>query len=77
MWTQTVQPLIWLARRFTSSIVAVGSPVLFAAAPSAISGCVAAPTTKAGWGMRADIGVSCHLVLCASVTLLTDAGRRR
>src|SRR3954454_14743945 len=61
MSTQTLQPLIWLARRGTSSrLTGVGvRPIALA---SALRPSIAPATTKAGLGMRAVVNMGSGLL---------------
>src|SRR3954470_3743035 len=61
MSTQTLQPLIWLARRCTSSrLTGIGvRPIAFA---SALRPSIAPATTNAGLGMRAVVNMGSGLL---------------
>ena len=56
MSTQTLQPLIWLARRCTSSRL-IGTRARLMAFDTALSASIAPSTAKAGWVMRAVINM--------------------
>src|SRR5262245_66628295 len=62
MSTHTLQPLIWLARRWISSRVRRGRPDFSTAAPRACSASIAPGTTNAGCFIRACMTLSpfCH-----------------
>src|SRR3954470_4507749 len=61
MSTQTLQPLIWLARRWTSSRL-TGIGVRPMAVASALSPSIAPATTNAGLGMRAVVNMGSGLL---------------
>src|SRR4051812_47056526 len=61
MSTQTLQPLIWLARRCTSSRgIGTRAPLIVFA--TALSASIAPSTAKAGLVMRAVINMGCWLL---------------
>ena len=67
MSTQTLQPLIWLARRCTSSRL-IGTRARLMAFASALSASIAPGTAKAGLVIRAVINmVDIVLLLVTSV----------
>ena len=57
---QKLQPLIWLARRWTRNLVVSGSPLRAADLESAYIARCASGTSVATWGMRGSmVAVSC------------------
>jgi len=57
MSTQTLQPLIWLARSCTRPIVRVGTPLFSTDAEKAYNACIASGTTWTGFFILACISV--------------------
>ena len=84
IWTQTLQPLIWLARRWTNSVVTGGRSLPPAAVASACSASSAPGTLSAGLAIRACMDPSlshrtdlrCHLYDTPPRRNVTD-GRSR
>ena len=81
MSTHTAQPLIWLARRCTSSSVECGTPALVADLLKASSASIAPGTEMAGLGIRDCMAFSCSPPACHTggvdgVNWLTPARRR-
>ena len=87
MSTQTLQPLIWLARRCTSSSVCGGTPALRRGAPSACRAFMASGTTMAGLlhpclhaflqSVSVHVpSISCHIGRISSVTGSDDDATR-
>src|SRR5712691_3480804 len=71
MSTQTLQPLIWLARRWARASVRGGTPAFSVAAASVCSACRASGTIIAGFFIRACMVLSCR------VSVLTVSHRMR
>ena len=71
--TQTLHPLIWLARRWIISSVSADTPSPSPAWWYALRASNAAGTTKTGWVIRASMDRSpCHVDLVLFVKQVTD-----